>query len=393
LAREKHTRLFLTIAFLLIIFGVGLFQAGLELSRGERPQCLELFRRAPSADNLRTYEEDLEDASLIVQALRAPMQHLQFATLRDTGEKALLGRDGWFFFKPGVQYLTQPPKQQAQSFQAGPVANRTEAESQQDPLAAIVSFRDMLAERGIHLLVLPAPGKASVYPDMLTSRALDAQDAVNPETVQLLDNLKAAGVEVVNLFDLFKQSRQDESNSPLYLAQDTHWSPEGMHLAAQTVAQRLLDLGWVEEGTTSYTLEPAPLRRHGDVIRMMNAPRIEQTFAPEEVRCAQVVTPGTGAPYTDSTESDILVLGDSFLRIYETDEPGSAGFIAHLAHALGTPLASIVNDGGASTLVRQQLYSKPELLEGKKVVIWEFVERDIRFGTEGWQDVPLPKAS
>jgi len=84
------------------------------------------------------------------------------------------------------------------------------------------------------------------------------------------------------------------------------------------------------------------------------------------------------------------VLGDSFLRIYERDEPGSAGFISHLAHALHRPMASIVNDGGASTLVRQELARRPQLLEGKKVVVWEFVERDLRFGTEGWQVVPLP---
>jgi len=30
------------------------------------------------------------------------------------------------------------------------------------------------------------------------------------------------------------------------------------------------------------------------------------------------------------------------------------------------------------------------LLCNKKVVVWEFVERDLRFGTEGWQVVPLP---
>ena len=98
----------------------------------------------------------------------------------------------------------------------------------------------------------------------------------------------------------------------------------------------------------------------------------------------------TGQPYTDDPDSPVLILGDSFLRIYQSDQPGSAGFIAHLAVELGFDLASIVSDGGASTLVRQQLYSKPALLAGKKVVIWEFVERDIRFGTEGWQDVPLP---
>jgi hypothetical protein len=84
-------------------------------------------------------------------------------------------------------------------------------------------------------------------------------------------------------------------------------------------------------------------------------------------------------------------MGDSFLRIYEQDEPGSAGLIAHLARELKQPLASIVNDGGASTLVRQDLARRPRLLANKGLVIWEFVERDIRDGTEGWQAVPLPK--
>ena len=94
--------------------------------------------------------------------------------------------------------------------------------------------------------------------------------------------------------------------------------------------------------------------------------------------------------YVDDPESQILVLGDSFLRIYQQDAPGSGGFVAHLAYELGTPLTSLVNDGGASTLVRQSLSTKPGLLDGKRVVVWEFVERDIRFGLEGWQKIPLP---
>jgi hypothetical protein len=96
--------------------------------------------------------------------------------------------------------------------------------------------------------------------------------------------------------------------------------------------------------------------------------------------------------YRDLPESEILVLGDSFLRIYEQDDPGSAGFIAHLALELGQPLAAIVSDGGASTLVRQALARRPALLSNKRLVIWEFAERDIRFGTEGWQVVPITRA-
>ena len=64
--------------------------------------------------------------------------------------------------------------------------------------------------------------------------------------------------------------------------------------------------------------------------------------------------------------------------------------VAHLAFHLGRPLASIINDGGASTLVRQELFRRPQLLAHTKVVVWEFVERDLRLGTEGWQIVPLP---
>ena len=86
----------------------------------------------------------------------------------------------------------------------------------------------------------------------------------------------------------------------------------------------------------------------------------------------------------------VLVLGDSFLRIYERDEPGAAGFIAHLAKELGQPLSSIVNDGGASTLVRQELARRPQRPgPARALVIWEFVERDIGYGTEGWQILPL----
>ena len=67
--------------------------------------------------------------------------------------------------------------------------------------------------------------------------------------------------------------------------------------------------------------------------------------------------------------------------------------MAHLSRDLKQPIASIINDGGASSLVRQELNRRAYLLANKKVVIWEFVERDIRLGTEGWQKIRLPKTS
>jgi len=135
----------------------------------------------------------------------------------------------------------------------------------------------------------------------------------------------------------------------------------------------------------NYDVKPVTVERKGDIVRMMDSPTLERFFPPETVPCQQV------QGYKDDPNSPILVLGDSFLRIYQTDAPTSAGFIDHLARDLQRSLASIINDGGASTLIRQELARKSYLLRGKKVVIWEFVERDLRFGTEGWQIVKIPE--
>jgi hypothetical protein len=307
------------------------------------------------------------------------MQYAQYIVFKDVGDKALRGPNGWFFYKPGVEYLTQRPPARSDS---------------EDPVTVIRDLRDQLAARGIHLVVVPVPNKASVYPEQLSRRAERLPISMCVETQSLLRRLDAAEVEVVNLFELYAREKSAASNSNdphLYLTQDSHWSPAGLELAAQAIAQRIVERDWIEPDRTEYRTKSAPTKRLGDVVRMLNVPAIEKHLPAERALCVQVVDPETNQPYRDDPQSEILVLGDSYLRIFQQDEPGAAGLIAHLARRLRQPVTSIVNDGGASTLVRQELYRRPTLLENKKVVIWEFVERDIRFGTEGWQRVPLPE--
>jgi len=161
---------------------------------------------------------------------------------------------------------------------------------------------------------------------------------------------------------------------------------------------------------------------------MMQIPGLRSVFPFQQVNCDQVIDPVLGPLVPTASDrpgtyrypgqkASTLVLGDSFCRIYQYAEPqtlgelapteaaakthqdeigakrrlpGSAGFTSHLALALKAPVDSIYSDGGASTDVRRKLSTNPEILEGKKVVIWEFVERDIALGREGWEEVPLP---
>ncbi len=366
---------FLTVAFLAMLLSPPLVQTVVEARRGEWPRALQAFAQRPTPENLRAYDRALEDSSVTVRTLRPWMQAAQFLALREAGEKALLGRDGWFFYEPGVGFLTQRP-------QPRDTAPR-------DTLAAVVHFRDQLAARGIRLILLPAPNKESVYPEKLTRFAAPAARVISDETRNFLAQCEDAGVEVVDLFALYRDARR-RSAIPLYLRQDSHWSPAGMEVAAAAVADRIRARGWLTRGPVSYSCRPAPVQRVGDIVRMLHSPEIEKRIAAETVACTHIIRRESGALYADDPTSEVLVLGDSFLRLYQQDEPGSAGFVAHLARALGRPLASISNDGGASTLVRQELFRRPQLLAHTKVVVWEFVERDLRLGTEGWQIVPLP---
>lgn len=378
-----NRRLFLVGCFLAIVYGFPLSQGVLEICRSGRPQFLDLFAHTPTQEHLRAFERALEDSALYSNKLRPLVQYFWFKLLDNAGEKVVVGRDGWLFYEPDVRYLVESDSER--------VARRFEKET---PFSAIISFRDQLARKGIHLMVLPAPGKPSIYPDKLTRRPMTARRSAECPAQQLICKLREAGVETIDLFETFLQLRRTERpdlSAPCYLRRDTHWSGTTAEIAAGSVARRIRDLGWMESGAVQYSVRTIWVNRQSDIVRMMRLPNIGDELSQEQVRCDQVVRTSTGDLYRADPNSPVLVLGDSFLRIYDTDAPRAAGFIAHLARELRLPLASLVVDGGASTLVRQELSRRADLLGGKKLVIWEFVERDILFGTQGWQYVRLPE--
>jgi hypothetical protein len=426
----RKSELVLVIAFLALIGAVPVAQTCLDVARGERVQATDVFRLKPTAKNLRRFEETLEQKSWFQQQLQPAIRRFFFAALRDPGAKGVLGRDTWLFYRPDVRYLLdrdQPSPDLGNSKWVHPGTADTALQSVE---RAIRCFRDQLQERGISLVVIPVPVKPGIYPDKVTRRMENQPEALHSPTLRLLASLRQQGVATVDLFTVFGSARTGglgtNASAPLYLARDTHWTPLGARLAAETTAKTLRDLGLAPAGTRQLLLKSVMVQRRGDVLDMLQIPGLRDWYPPETVECEQVVDPAFGLlvptpadrPGTfraPGQESSVLVLGDSFCRIYQYAEPkslgekiltsqadpketrstrrllpGSAGFISHLALALQSPVDAIVSDGGAGTDVRRKLSTNPEILEGKKVVIWEFVERDIALGRQGWEDTPLP---
>lgn len=343
-----------------------------------------LHRTVFDATYLRAWEHDQEKASYFGEFLRARTQVSLYKAFGDLGEKGVAGKQDWSFYRPGIEYRVRP---------AG-------SEKGDDPAQCIIRFRDQLNTLGIDLLVVVVPNKETIYPDRLVSHIGNALPGRSAHAQALLATLQQHQVKTVDLFAPLAKARQASSASNLYLANDTHWSPQGMEIAARTVATAIRQNAALAAPETphEYALQDTLVERRGDILDMSRLPTLGVAFAPETAHTRQVYEierDSSGAEigrtlYKDALrDARILLLGDSFSRIYQTDAPRSAGFAAHLAAQLGEPLATLVSDGGASTLVRQKLARKPALLRKKRLVVWEFVERDLRYGAEGWQEVAL----
>ncbi len=387
-------KIVLVALFLGIIYAVPVTQAILDMVGGDSPQVLELFSETPTEEHLRSFEADLEEYSFFEEYMRPPFQLLRYFALRDMGAKAVPGLEGWYFFQTGVRYLAEPyfrdlPYLKVQATGTAMGFDNTDTREGGDPVEIIADFAGQMNERGVKLLVVIMPGKASIYPDKL-SRWVAPGTPVYGNSTRFMDELRKKGVELLNMHTLLSSERKkaDTTDEPLYMATDTHVSGLGVKLVAAAIAARVKQEAWYQklEHRRRYTRNETIVSRQGDIPRMTRIPLQEFLFPSETIRCYQVRDSESGELYSDA-DSPILVLGDSFSRVFQTDEPGAAGIIANLAFELQMPLSSIVNDGGASTLVRQQLARKIDMLAGKRLVIWEFVERDIRFGMRGWQKI------
>ena len=420
---------------------------------------------------LRAFENKIDDESAIVLALRPKYQLAVWNLFSDPGEKVVLGAAGdcigagcgrdtaaasdrWLFYRQDVEFLVQPSPLDVRSAKLD------------NPVKAIERFRDQLKAKGVELLVVITPGKPSIYTERLTgrdSRVAGAAGARNAAAVgnaanlenaaglqshgkKILDSLTRAGFNTVDLYTpLLAAKSRDAVEGPLYLNDDTHWTPRGAEIAADVIAKKvreMVDAGTVKfrgKDTVRYVASDSIADRMGDVGEMSGLNKfgvfkvqkvtghvvMQQNIVEKsdtgsgqslhdcldslnkncqgDISCYRshfcvgkdslyydnsLIYDTTITPFKDDfRKSEILILGDSFSRIYQTDSPVNAGWIAHFAKNMNRPVASIVSDGGASTLVREKLARKASVLKGKKLLIWEFVERDLRFGAEGWKNV------
>ncbi len=92
-------------AFLLMIYGVPVVQLSAELLCRQSPQVFELFSRAPVKEHLREWEDNLAHISLVKNRVQPLLQEALSGAGGFGNAQVVIGRDGWLFYRPGIDYV------------------------------------------------------------------------------------------------------------------------------------------------------------------------------------------------------------------------------------------------------------------------------------------------
>jgi alginate O-acetyltransferase complex protein AlgJ len=383
-AVARPTALAMIGLFLAIIYGVPIVQAVLEKRRDEESMLLDLFKRRPTRQNLKRYEEDLEKACYAKDHVQPRIQ-LALTRLGAGNKEAVVGRQGWLYYGPGVLSLAAPGflDADAQTVRARAAVDAGEEPVFPDPRPAVLALHRALAARGIRLVLFPIPEKSALQPAQLHGRGTGDVVATNRDHARFLFELRAAGVLV---FEAAPEHLRP-GEPPRFLVQDTHWTPSWMEEVAGDLA------GYVRAHAAlpprrapDWRVVAQKVARVGDIVDMLKLPEGQTLFAPQEVEVHQVQAPD-GSPWEPSPTADVLLLGDSFTNVYSLESMGwgtAAGLGPHLARALGRPVDVMAQNGGGAhatrKLLSEALGAGEDRLAGKRVVIWELAVRELVVG-------------
>jgi alginate O-acetyltransferase complex protein AlgJ len=342
--------------------------------------------------DIHAYETQLEDTSIVVDWLLPRVGGVLIGRLGAGNESAYCGREGWLFYRPGIDYVVGDgflePKVMEGRRRA---ASEGETPVQPDPIAAIVEFRDRLRERGVELVIVPAPGKLSIEPDRFSGRhAGPPEEPVqNPSWKAFVAAMAVADVRLFDPAPHLLRAR-GEWGASVYLDTDTHWTPRAMELTARELAAYLRAEGLVAQGAGGeeaiHARHERSFTNHGDIAAMLKL-REDQTYYPRTTVKTHEIASADGAPWQPREDADVLLLGDSFANIFSLEGMGwgrAGGLAEQLSFELQRPLDAIRrNDAGAHATrgeLCQQIRRGRDRLTGKRLVIWEFAARELAVG-------------
>lgn len=332
-------------------------------------------------------EDAIGERSRVVDILRPVTQSVLTGRLGGGTELVYPSHGPWLFYGPDLRYAT------GRGFLT-PFELRRRAESgdttlqapEPDPRPAILALHQALEARGIRLIVMPTPVKPSVeFRQLSEARTASTAEVENASYRRFIEGLREQGILVFDVGDVIGTARE-AGGGPFYLATDTHWRPETVELVARQLASFVMGVAEFPSGSGPLRSSRVDVTNQGDTARLLGLGPNRGLFPPETVLIRRVI-PATGTRWYPNTNADILLLGDSFTNVYSLETMGwgeSAGLAEQLSFEMERPVDRLSqNDAGAHAsreLLATELRRGRDRLDGKRVVIFQFANRELAFG-------------
>ena len=336
---------------------------------------------------IKSFETALEDSSALADVIRPPALDALLRLGGAGSEEAYMGRDEWVFYRPDVDSLVMRQEKSNAAAQG------------------IVDFAAQLAARGVRLVVVPIPGKATIHPEKLSAgKTVFENPVASPIVADLADKVGEAwkqrkakdGTLAPIAIDATSRiwERKLETGEDQFLKTDSHWTPGAMTAIAKSVAKEVLATG-IPVAPEELVAEGKEISSVGDTALMLELPASSPLRKAQSMTIEQIKT-RDGNPWRANRVSPVLVLGDSYSNIYSADGlgwGGGAGFAEQLSLQLNHRVDKLArNDAGAKSareMLAAEALQNPGWLEGKKVVVWLMAARE--FARGDWSSVELPK--
>jgi alginate O-acetyltransferase complex protein AlgJ len=269
---------------------------------------------------------------------------------------AQIGADGWLFSN--------------EEFETGPHSEERIARA----VNHIAAVRDALAKRNVRLVVAPLPLKTDIALEKLGSSHAPAPELLD-RYQRFREALDGKGVDSADIRTAMLMANTER---PMFLKTDTHWTPDGASVTAEAIRKEIANLTLPAEKT--FALETAPARLHdGDLLKFVRLLPAFENLGPKPDFMAEktAVAQGTGESKGEG-EGDLF--GDAAIPVALVGTSYSAnakfGFEASLKATLQRDVLNVAEEGkGPFAPMRAYLDSAAFKDTPPTLVIWEMPVR------------------
>jgi len=250
----------------------------------------------------------------------------------------------------------------------------------------VIAFAQQLKERGIPLLLIPLPMKASLYPEYITGTDPEFSEAplYHPCQPELYERFAKAGIDVQDVTDAFLQLK--ERKKLLFLKQDTHWTPDAMQELARAIAAHVKKKypGVATPDRLILDAKAPDAQDYGDLAQRLHQAAPGAAYTPQSTVLLTFPT------LENDPHSNLVLLGGDDARVFDDPtlgfvpsqqppaQPLRASFAQHLAVYLGKPLDVYTARADATQAPRQALAQRLDNdVHAKQLVIWLLPARDL----------------